>query len=486
MRIIADQVIEMTEGEKKAQEFQKVFATVIKQTLRDIATNRATKNISFTTLSKDDIMSYLQSPSSNAKNLRNASIAMYHNSPQYRRLIQYNAYMPVWAYTISPLGYDPSKATKDNFLKSYTKVSKQIENMNLKHELSKAMITAYVEGVLFGAIWSSNNSFFIQKIDPDICVLSAIEDGTWMYAVDMSKIAEADLDKYPPEFKEMHSTYRSTGQSYQEVPSRISFCLKGDESTTYPNPPLAGVLPEIYDLYAYKELAAVASEIDNYKLICMQTPSNSQGEPTIGMELMREYYNHIVKNLPDYVGLAMSPTELKSISFDKSRAASATEEISDATQRFWYTSGTSPLLFGDASNTTAQALSYSIKADEENVVAMMYQCERLVNRHLKAVSGTQKWKINILPVTIFSLDKYIGYVKEAASFGQPVKAAYASLVNVPQTDIAGMAFLENDVLELPEVLIPMNSSYTQSSEGGRPKSSEEDLTDEGERSRAKE
>lgn len=494
MRTISE--IKYTEDELRA--FAKVFAASAKQTIIDITSNRGSRNTAFTSITKDNIMDYLLAPATNAKNLRNASIAMYQNSPQYRRLIQYYAYMPVWAYTLSPVGYDPTKANIDTYQKSYTKVTKQVENMNLKHELSKACVISLVEGVLFGAIWSSTNSFFIQRIDPDMCTLSSIEDGTWMYAVDMSKIKEEDLIKYPPEFTSMWNEYQRSGQKLQEVPSKISFCLKADESTTYPNPPLAGVLPEIYDLYTYKEMSETATALDNYKLICMTTPSNSQGEPTVGLELMKEYYNHIARSLPDYVGLAMSPTELTSISFDKSRAGSTTEEISNATQRFWYASGCSPLLFGDATNTTAQALSYSIKADEEVMIAMMYQCERLVNRHLKTVSGSQKWKINILPVTIFSQEKWIGYTKEAATLGQPVKTAYASLVGCPQTDIAGMAFLENDVLGLPDVLIPLSSSYTQSgedsadegdgatAEGGRPQLAEEDLTDEGAESRNKE
>lgn len=469
------------------QKFSRMFATLPRQMIMDIASNRAAKSVSFTSCTKSDILSYLLSPSANAKNLRNASIAMFQNSPQYRRLIYYYAYMPLWVYTISPVGHDQTKAKTDAYLKSYIKASKQIETMNLKHELSKASVIAYVEGVLYGAIWSSNNSFFIQRIDPDICTLTAIEDGTWMYSVDMSKIKEEDLPKYPPEFTDMWNEYRRTGQKLQEVPSSISFCLKGDESTTYPNPPLAGVLPEIYDLYTYKDLAEVATSIDNYKLICMKTPTDSDGVPTVSLELMREYYNHVAANLPEYVGLAMSPTELTSISFDRNSAARATSEISDATQRFWYSSGVSPLLFGDAANTTATALSYSIKADEEVVIAMMYQCERLINRHLKALSGSQKWKVNILPVTIFNQEKQIGYIKEAAAFGQPVKSAYAALVGVPQTDIDGMAFLENEVLNLPDILIPMKSSYTQSGSdsGGRPTLADGDLSDEGESSRDK-
>ena len=478
---------EMSPEEIQQQQYRRLFANVAKRTIVDITKNVRAARVSFTNFTKDQIMTFLRTPSSNVKNLRNASIAMYQNSPQYRRQIQYNAKMTVWAYTIAPLALDPAKKDVDGIMKSYYKVSKQLEIMNLKHELSKATTIALVEGVIYGVIWETNMSFFVQKLNPDMCQLSSIEDGTWMYAVDMSRIAEEELNLYPPEFTTMWKEAQRTKQNWQEVPKKISFCLKGDETTLYPNPPFAGVLPEIYDLYTYKELAEVATNIDNYKLICMETPSNSQGEPTVGLPLMKEYYDHIAANLPEYVGLAMSPTKLEAISFDKSKTANSTSEISDATQRFWYASGTSPLLFGDASNTTAQALSFSIKADEENMIAFVYQCERLVNRILKEMSGSQKWKINFLPVTIYSVDKYIGYLKEAASFGVPVKTAYGALVNLPQTDFASMAFLENEVLKLPEIMIPMKSSYTQGGDdGGRPRKNDEDLSDEGSRSRDKE
>lgn len=463
------------------------FSQVAREVLRDPASNRGTTKVSFTDLTKDSILGYLKSPESNVKSLRNASIAMYNNSPQYRRLAQYYAYMPVWAYTVSPMGFDPSKKDVDACLKSYTKAINTIDTMNIRHEMSKALLISIVEGIFCGAIWSTNSSFFIQRINPDYCTLTSIEDGTWMYSVDMSKIKEEDLEKYPPEFTTMWNTYKSTGQVLQEVPSKISFCLKGDEATTYPNPPLSGILPEIYDLYTYKGLAEVAKDIENYKLINMQTPVDSQGKPTITLPLMKEYYNHIAQNLPSYVGLAMSPTKLESITFDKSKAASSTDEIASATQRFWYASGVSPLLFGDAANNTANALSQSIKADEEFVFAMMYQCERLINRRLKSLPGSQKWKIQFIPVTWFSLDKYLERVKEGATLGLPVKSAYASLVNIQQTDISSMAFLENDVLDLPNILVPLKTSYTQTTadNGGRTPSSEEDLTAEGEKTRNK-
>lgn len=471
------------EQDKAVEEFAKHYAKIVKQALYDIA-KRKPSGLSFSSYSKDSILNALRSPESNEKLLRDASIQAYQNSTQYRRMIQYYAFMPTWSYTLSPLGFEGSK-NSSAYKKDYFRTTKIIERMNLRHEMSKGTLIALREGVFYGAILSTDTSFYIQKINPDICTLTSISDGAWMYGVDMSRIKEDDLPLYPSYFMQMHDAYKQSGQKIQEVPEQYSFCLKGDESCYYPFPPFASTLSSLYDLENMKDLYQVAEKMANYMLLAMKVPTDANGVPTITLKLMKQYYDHVAANLPPEVGLAMTPTTLEAVKFDRDSSVSSSEDISAAIRNFWEESGTSPLLFGDAANTTAQALLQSIKVDEETAFSLMYQCERLINRHLKNMQGVRKWKINFLPVTWFSLDKNVSYYKEAASLGIPVKGAYASLVNVPPQDLRSMAFLENDVLELPDVLIPLQSTYTQSSDGGRPASADGDLSEEGERSRNK-
>ena len=196
---------------KLAFEYAWKFAQLQRQALVKLDSNTSS-NVTYSRFTKENLISYMQSPKSNEKNLRNASIYMYDASTQYKRLILYYALMPLWSYTLLPVNYDPSKVKADAFNKAYLKVSAQVEAMNLKHELQKASVVAYREGVFYGAQWSGNNSFFIQRINPDICKLSSIVDGTWMYAVDFSQIKEADLALYPPEFTTLWNTYNNTGQ----------------------------------------------------------------------------------------------------------------------------------------------------------------------------------------------------------------------------------------------------------------------------------
>lgn len=470
------------ERRKKAYEYAWNYAQLQKQALSNLASN-SSSSISYTRYSKEDLLKYMQSPKTNERNIRNASIYMYDASSQYRRLILHYAQMPLWAYTVAPTDFDATKVKTDAMRKSYLKAISQINNMNIRHEMQKAAIVAFREGIIYGAQWTGGNSFFIQRIDPSICKLSSIVDGTWLYAVDFSQIKEDDLELYPSEFTSMWNAYKNGSASkWQEIPESISFCLKADETTTtYSIPPWASTLPMLYDIEIFKSLQETSTEISNYKLVSMEIPMGKDGEPLIDWDLAVKYYQHLVNALPPYVGAVMAPMKMDSIKFEQSGSLKDVDTVSRSEEQFWREGGTSPLLFGSSSNDTAGALKLSIVADEAIVFGLMSQAERLFNRILKQMPGTYKFKINILPATIFNRDDMITKYKEAATLGIPVKSAYAALMGLAPGDVVSMDHIEMQILNMGD-LTPLNSSYTQGT-GGRPKSNDGDLGDAGQQTR---
>lgn len=467
------------------------FAAAMRQVVSNLEKTTDSNTVSFSTFSKSDVLSLLKSPTSqNAQQrLRKASIQMFTGSNQYWRLIMFYALMPMWVYSITPKVYDPESDDGKNVRQQFYKTAAFVEKINLRHEMRKIMPTVFCEGVFYGCVWSNDSTWFLQKINPDYCKLSTVVDGTYLYAVDMSKIKEDELNMYPKEFTKMWNAYQTTGNKWQEVPEKISFCIKANEGLSYCVPPFASVLPSIYDLEAYKELAKTADEIANYKMVSMTAPTDKEGRLTMEFPRLAEFYETLCNALPPQVGAAISPTKLDAINFEKSGLARDTDEIESATRHFWYASGTSPLLFGDASNTSSSALSLSIRSSEEIVFSVMSQCERVLNRHIGYVGGKPRFKITIYPVTVFNFESWTKYLKESGSLGLPVKMAYNSLVGVESVDVSSMAFLENDVLKLTDIFKPLTSSYTQSAESsgevGRPRLSDDQLSDEGEKTRDK-
>lgn len=477
--------VSQLEKQKAAFEAALTFAKQINAPIWSTSDQSTKENVTYTRYTKEDLLNYMQSPSSNEKNLRNASIYMWDASSQYRRLITYYAMLPKWDYIISPLNFDVTKVKADAFRKQFLKVQTQLDLMNLKHELSKANKIAYRDGVFYGATWSNKTSFYVQRINPDYCSLTSIVDGTWMYSVDMSKIPEKKLPLYPPEFTTMWNAYQTSGQKWQEVPADICFCLKADETiSTYSIPPWAATLPMLYDIETYKALQETATKISNYKLLGMQIPLNDDGTPQVDWKLADQYYRQLCNVLPPYVGAFISPMETEEFEFDHSGNTSDVDTVSRAEEQYWFNTGTSSLLHGSNRSNTAGALKLSIRSDEQIAFDFMNQAERLINRILKSLSGTLKFQIHFLPTTVFNQEEQVKLYKEAATLGVPgTKSAYASSIGVKQSTLEGMAYLENTMLDTAS-WIPLTSGYTSGGRGqddtnGRPAMSDEDLDDEG-------
>ena len=470
------------------QKFALAFAKAMaQQTIHDPAgkTSRRTSR-TYTTYTRENIEEWLSSPTSNEKNLRDASVFLYQTNSRYRNLLHYYANVPCWLYTITPVNYNPDKVKRETFKKQYQKTCNIIESMGIIKTMREAALIALREGALYGVIWGGDgNSFILQRLNPDYCSIVSISDGgVFQFAYDMSKIKEADLPTYyPPQFADMYQEYKRTGNQYQVVPPEISFCLKGDSSIVdYSLPPFSAVLPSLYSIKNVEDLTETATELSNYKLIAGVLPVDNEGVPLVDYNTAMQYYAHIAGNVGDRVGVAISPFELKSYDFEQSGTTAQIDNVARANENFFASAGTSALLHG-ATNSTSGVTKLAIKVDESFSFGLMYQCGAIINRFLKSLSGTVKFKVNFLPVSIYNKEEMIDQYKSAMNFGMG-KLQYAACIGISQPDLLGQAYIENEILELDSVFIPMQTASTQSSDGagaGRPQS--DNISDEGEETR---
>ncbi len=458
---------------------------LIKQLTYNPRNSSSKKNYTYSVYTRENILKWLQSPSSssNEKSLRDASNYMYLSSMHYNRLLNYYAGLYTGAYVIAPLAFN-AEEVKENFVKQYRKVAKSLELMNIPHILREEILVALRDGAFYGVLLSDSNTAFIQKIDPEYCRITSICDGSFLYKVDMTKIA-SKLEYYPAEFTEMYANYLKTGDQWQEVPVDISVCIKADNSLVdYTIPPFAAVMPSLYTIANTEALQETATELKNYKMLSGQIPTDDKGNPLIDDNLVKKYYAHIANALDENVGLALTPFKFETFSFDSKGGVKDVDDLSNAVANFWSTAGTSGLLHG-RENDTAGVTRLAIKNDETYVLGMVQQFERVINRYLKTgFSGSTKFKISILPITVFNKEELLKYYKEAASFGIG-KSLYAAAVGVPQTDIAGLNYLEKELVPFDE-LKPLKSSYTSNGEdeAGRPTAGDGEISEGGEETRA--
>lgn len=477
---------EMSERQKLALAFAKMMA---QQTIHDPdgKTSRRTSR-TYSTITRENVESYLASPSANEKQLRDASIYLYQTNSRYRNLLNYYANVPCWIYTIDALNFNKEKVKKDNFKKQYQKVCNILESIGVIKTMREAVLTALREGVFYGVIWGGDgSSFILQKLDPNYCTIVSIGDGgVFNFAYDVSQIKEQDLPSYfPPQFTDMYNAYKAGGSKYQVVPPEVSFCVKAD--TTIPEysvPPFSSVLPALYYIENIEDLTETATELSNYKMLAGQIPVDGEGVPIVDYGTVMEYYSHIAGNVGDRVGVALSPFKLDSFTFEKSGTTSQIDDIARANENFFASAGSSALLHG-ATNSTSGVTKLAIKSDEAYAFGYMYQCEKVINRFLKTLSGTQKFKIKFLPISIFNREEMIDTYKNAMNYGVG-KLQYIAAMGISQFDILGQDFIEDEILDIDNLFTPMSTASTQSSSSddvGRPEEGDAEIDDAGEATR---
>lgn len=453
-----------------------VYANLSKIGIRNLESTSET-NPTYTKYTKDQLVTYLGNPASYEKQLRKMSKYLFNISNYYRRLIQYFANMSTFSYTISPYGLDRSKTVNANKLKKayYSSVA-AVELMNLPHEATKMFTIAFRDDVYYGYEWETNDSVAFQNLDADYCKISSIEDGVYNFAFDFSYF-DSNQDKlpnYPPEFQTMYETYKTNTQLYkwQELDSTKSICIKVNEHDYIPIPPFVSLFSALADIEDYRAISKNASETNNYKALAMEIPLGDKGEFLIDYNDAKEFYDMMTNVLPPNIGAILTPMKLTDWNFEKSGVNSDTNEVAKAEATFFTTAGVNKILFGGGEDPSATTLNLCTVNDQMIVFAVMRQLERWVNRKLKSVSSSYKFRINFLAVTHYNIaEMHERYLKDA-TYGMPTRTAALATAGYAGTDYENMTYLENEILGLGNNEIPLKSSNTQSGsagdEGGRP------------------
>lgn len=387
----------------------------------------------------------------------------------------------------------PTKKYKECY---YTVVN-LAEKYNLKHEASKAIKIAIRDGVFYGLKYETEDSFYIKQIDPKFAKISSVEDGVYMFSFDLGYFSGKEylLDIYGSDFRREYDRYKGNKEKgikadktrkWYEVKNGI--VLKSDESDPFYSLPLfINLLLSVYDIEDYKLLQKAKAENDNYKLLSAKLETQD-GIPVMDYEMAAKYFSPFLSELPSGVGAILSPFEVKDFSFQKNNA-SERNAVTDAENDFWSSAGTANALFGGTNITSSSAMLLSTKPDEAVAFALLQQFERSLNKDIKKKNLEYNFKIQFSNQSIFNSEEFTNRYSKAAQYGVG-KLLYGQSLGMSPSDIIGMSYLEDDILELSKKMWtrPLVSSAVQSGnpeDGGRPtaESKGESISDSNQKTR---
>jgi hypothetical protein len=345
--------------------------------------------------------------------------------------------------------------------------------MNIKHEFAKIMKVLPYQDVFYGVALENGSDFFIQQLDSRMCKLNQVQDGLYNFKINLSSINPINIGAYPEYIQRAYLDYKNGDiVNWYTPPADKQICIKLNSQLTYPYPLLINIVRDIFDLDTYKQLKLQSARTDNYKAIMVQIPID---ETTIDKPLLTpatlEIFAELNKeSMSDDIGLIHTiGSEGKPVSFKDSN--NTRNNVADATDDIYNSGGVSKEMFNGSSSGTA--LTNSIENDSGLIYGIYRQFERWTNRYIKISKFNKpnyKFSVFLIDVTIYNRDKVIDRYEKSCSFGAPLIPRWLAALDITPSKIEGAFILQQKVFNFQQNMIPLSSSYTQSSttKGGKP------------------
>ena len=450
------------------------------------------RNLTFTkTLRKyrtEEVDHWLEQPSRFQKELRDLSLFLAQSNTIYFRAIHYMATMS----QICPVLLPNTTGDVVKMREEYLEVAHLLEKWNLSHEMVKLFASVFTEAVFFGLEYETEGSYYIKKLNPDYCMITATNDGAYCFRFDMSFF---DRDTTIGLLESYYMIWNGFGQAYAdyrkdsknrwvELPIDQTICIKMNESSEHNIPPFVSVFGDLCHLADYKNLNKISVEQGNYQLLSLELQTNNKSDKenafTVSPDLAMSFYNMIEAGLPAGVGSFLSIVPAKPIKFDK-RTGDA-DQVANSTTAVYNSLGISPILFSGANN--AGGMKYSLKVDEGLVFNIYRQIERWLNRKLKLLG--YNYHVKLLDITTFNRSDVQAELLKMAQMSIPVKSHLAASAGLSPLEMMTTSFLEEAILEVSTNWKPLASSHTQTAsteEAGRKELDDTELSDKGEETR---
>lgn len=359
---------------------------------------------------------------------------------------------------------------------SYNKASKFIKAMNLEVVLPRINKIVLREGVYYG---------FMKVVEKDRPVFYQLparycrsryndEYGLPVLELNASYFDNVSFDEterksvlalFPQHVQQLYRRRKGkAGELWIELTAAEGgMCFMFNEEGT---PPLVASMAAVADLQKARNLEAERDENELQKLLIQKLPMDkSTGELLFSLEEAQELHesvcNMVGSNPTIDVLTTYADISLESVQETDTAASSSTSRLAKYTTSVYDDMGTTSEIFNASGGSTA--ITYSIKKDISIMFAWSKQYEMWINSVLRnrSKSDNNYCTIRFLPVSsIFQSDSVDMYLK-AAQYGYP-KTLVSSALGLEVSDLQLLSTYENKTVKLDELLLPLNSSYTQS------------------------
>ena len=322
-----------------------------------------------------------------------------------------------------------------------------------------------VKGAYYGLLHDEGEKVVIQDLPFDYC-RSRFKNAQDIDIVEFNlkffedQIRDETLRKeilktYPKIIEKGYYSYkRGNGPQWLFLPAQMGIYFSYFEERPF----FLDLIPLLDDLDDYKDIDKERKK-QALKRILVQQVGLDGTDLVFEPEEAEEMHNGVLEMLANNKDVDVITTYNNVELLDLSSDDDETTEVSKMQDLIYESAGMSKEFFFP---TTEAGLEYSANNDLAIMMILGHRFAHFFTALLnyKFENKQVRFKFIILPLSYYNSADYTSRARELASFGYCFLTPILS-TGLDQTNLANVKMLENDLLELDEILKPLQSSYTQ-------------------------
>ena len=440
----------------------------------------------FKSYSKEEIIKIVE----NGDSVARAELSKYFFTVSgiYKRVILHYATFLTYSWIVVPYlkhTNTPIEMTDKAVKKAYYNATDFCTSFQIQRKCGLFAKDVLVTGAYYGILHDQGDKVVIQDLPFRYCRtrfknqddIDIIEFNLEFFdSIQDTGLRQQILKTYPKVVQKEYKAYKKNKDrsKWMFLPAEMGIYFSFFEEKPF----FLDLIPLLVDLEDYKDIDKERNRKALKKIITSTVPIDNEGhlifEPDEALE-MHKGICQMVKNNPDIdVITSYNKTDI----LDLSSKDDQKTEVDNVLNLIYESAGLSKEFFF---STTEAGLRYSTYND---LSMMMILGDRFAHffttlLNYKFSNTKTKFKLIILPVSRYTLEEYSERAEKQASFGYSFLTPIVA-TGLDQTNLSNLKALENDLLELDEILKPLQSSYTQSGKAsGEPIGATKGQTSEG-------
>ena len=389
----------------------------------------------------------------------------------YKRIIVHYATFLTYSWIVIPYLKDRKLKIADKKVATkYYEASDFCTDFQIERKCALFAKDILVKGAYYGLIHDTTDAIVIQDLPFEYCRCRFknkddvdIVEFSMKFFDDQIKdedTRKAILKTYPKIILKGYNKYKyNNGSEWVFLPPEMGIYFSFFEERPF----FLDLIPLLDNLDEYKEIDKERNLLALKRILVQQIDSKIDSDiTTLAFEPdeAEEMHNGVIQMLQNNPDIDVLTTYNKIDLLDLSADDDEKTEVEDVQNLIYESAGLSKEFFF---STTEAGLKYSTNNDLAMMMILGQRFAHLFTTliNYKFEDKKIRFKFIILPLSYYNSEDYTSRAKELAAFGYSFLTPILS-TGLDQTNLANLKMLENDLLELDEILKPLQSAYTQS------------------------